>query len=330
MASYIGRRKFLATLGGAAVAWPLAARAQQATQVIGFLNAASLDGYRPMLAAFHRGLQGSGYVEGGNVAIEYRWADYQIDRLPALAADLVHRQVTVIVATTTPAAVAAKAATTTIPIVFEMGGDPIRLGLVANLNRPGGNVTGVTNLNAEVAPKRVELLHELVPTASVIALLVDPTDPGLAEPVSRASQAAAHALGLHLHVLNASSERDFEAVFSNLAQLRAGGLVIGPGALFAARSEQLAALAVRHAVPAVFENREFVAAGGLVGYTGSIDDAYRLVGVYAARILKGEKPGELLVQRSTKVEMFLNLKSARALGITVPLPLLGRADEVIE
>jgi putative tryptophan/tyrosine transport system substrate-binding protein len=330
MASYLGRRKFLATLGGAAAAWPLVARAQQATPVIGFLNAASLDGYRPMLAAFHRGLQGSGYVEGGNVAIEYRWADYQIDRLPALAADLVHRQVTVIAATTTPAAVAAKAATTTIPIAFEMGGDPIRLGLVANLRRPGGNVTGVTNLNAEISPKRVELLHELVPTASVIALLVDPTDPGLAEPVSRASQAAAHALGLHLHVLNASTERDFDAVFSNLTHLRAGGLIIGPGSLFAARSEQLAALAVRHAVPAVFENREFVAAGGLVGYTGSIVDAYRLVGVYAARILKGEKPGELPVQQSTKVEMFLNLKSARALGITVPLPLLGRADEVIE
>jgi putative tryptophan/tyrosine transport system substrate-binding protein len=211
-----------------------------------------------------------------------------------------------------------------------MGGDPIRLGLVANLNRPGGNVTGVTNLNAEVAPKRVELLHELVPTASVIALLVDPTDPGLAEPVSRASQAAAHTLGLHLHVLNASTERDFDAVFANLIQLRAGGLVIGPSALFAARNEQLAALAVRHAVPAVFETREFVAAGGLVGYTGSITDAYRLAGVYAARILKGEKPGELPVQRSTKVEMFLNLKSASALGITVPLPLLGRADEVIE
>ena len=330
MASYIERRKFLATLGGAAVAWPLVARAQQATPVIGFLNAASLDGYRLQLAAFHRGLQGSGYVEGGNVAIEYRWADNQTDRLPALAADLVHRQVTVIAATSTPAAVAAKAATTTIPIVFEMGGDPIRLGLVANLNRPGGNVTGVTNLNAEVAPKRVELLHELVPTASVIALLVDPTDPGLAEPVSRASQAAAHTLGLHLHVLNASTERDFDAVFANLIQLRAGGLVIGPDAFFAARSEQLAALAVRHAVPAVFENREFVAAGGLVGYTGSITDAYRLAGVYAARILKGEKPGELPVQRSTKVEMFLNLKSASALGITVPLPLLGRADEVIE
>ena len=330
MASHIGRRKFLATLGGA-VAWPLAVRAQQpAMPVIGFLNAASLDGYRLQLAAFHRGLQGSGYVEGGNVAIEYRWADNQIDRLPALAADLVHRQVTVIAATSTPGAVAAKAATTTIPIVFEMGGDPIRLGLVANLNRPGGNVTGVTNLNAEVAPKRVELLHELVPTASVIALLVDPTDPGLAEPVSRASQAAAHTLGLHLHVLNASTERDFDAVFANLIQWRAGGLVIGPSALFAARSEQLAALAVRHAVPAVFENREFVAAGGLVGYTGSIADAYHLVGVYAARILKGEKPGELPVQRSTKVEMFLNLKTATALGITVPLPLLGRADEVIE
>jgi putative ABC transport system substrate-binding protein len=327
----VKRRDFIRLLGGAAAAWPLAARGQQpAMPVIGFLNAASLDGYRPMVAAFRQGLQESGYVEGQNVAIEYRWADNQIDRLPALAADLLHRQVTVIAATTTAAAVAAKAATTTIPIVFEMGGDPIRLGVIASLNRPGGNVTGVTNLNAEVAPKRVELLHELVPTASVIALLINPTNPALAEPVSRASQAAAHTLGLHLHVLNASTERDFDAVFANLIQLRAGGLVIGPDAFFAARSEQLAALAVRHAVPAVFENREFVAAGGLVGYTGSIADAYRLAGVYVARILKGEKPGELPVQRSTKVEMFLNLKTATALGITVPLPLLGRADEVIE
>ena len=279
------RRDFITLLGGAS-AWPLTARAQQSGMpVIGFLNAASLDGYRPMVAAFGQGLQESGYVEGQNVAIEYRWADNQIDRLSALAADLVHRQVTVIAATTTAAAVVAKAATTTIPIVFEMGGDPIRLGVIASLNRPGGNVTGVTNLNAEVAPKRVELLHELVPTASVIALLINPTNPALAEPVSRASQAAAHTLGLHLHVLNASTERDFDAVFANLIQIRAGGLIISPDAFFAARSEQLAALAVRHAVPAVFENREFVAAGGLVGYTGSIADAYRLAGVYVARIL---------------------------------------------
>jgi putative ABC transport system substrate-binding protein len=324
------RREFITLVGGAA-AWPLAARAQQPMMpVIGFLNAASLDGFRPMVAAFHRGLQESGYVEGGNVAIEYRWADNQIDRLPALAADVVHRQVTMIAATSTPAALAAKGATQTIPIVFEMAGDPIRLGLVASLNRPGGNVTGVTNLDAEVAPKRVELLHELVPTASVIALLINPTDPALVEPVSRASQAAAHTLGLHLHVLNVSTERDFDAVFANLIQLRVGGLVISPDVLFTSRSEQLAMLSLRHAVPAIYQHRQFVASGGLASYSGSIPDAYRLAGVYAARILKGEKPGELPVQQSTKVEMFLNLKTARALGITVPLPLLGRADEVIE
>ena len=332
MAIHIGRREFITLIGGAAAAWPLAARAQQPQPmpVIGVLNSRASGDAPQLLAAFRQGLKDTGFIEGQNVRIEYRFAGNENERLPALAADLVHRQVTVIAATTTPAALAAKAATTTIPIVFEMGGDPIRLGLVVSLNRPGGNVTGVTNLNAEVAPKRVELLHELVPTASVIALLVNPTNPGLAEPVSRASQAAAHTLGLHLHVLNASTEHDFDAVFAKLIQLPAGGLVIGPDAFFAARSEQLAALAVRHAVPAVFENREFVAAGGLVGYTGSIADAYHLVGVYAARILKGEKPGELPVQRSTKVEMFLNLKTATALGITVPLPLLGRADEVIE
>ncbi len=258
------------------------------------------------------------------------WAEGRTDRLPAMVADLVQRQVTVIAATSTPAALAAKAATTTIPIVFETGGDPITLGLVASLSRPGGNVTGVTQLNVEVAPKRLELLHELVPTASVIALLINPTNPALAEPVSRASQAAAHALGLDLHVLNASTERDFDGVFASVIQLRAGGLVIGSDAFFTSRREQLAALAVRHAVPTVYENRGFVAAGGLASYSGSIADAYRLAGVYAARILKGEKPGELPVQQSTKVEMFLNLKTATALGITVPLPLLGRADEVIE
>jgi len=283
-----------------------------------------------MVAAFRQGLQEIGYVEGRTVAIEYRWAEGRTDRLPAMVADLVQRQVTVIAATSTPAALAAKAATTTIPIVFETGGDPITLGLVASLSRPGGNVTGVTQLNVEVAPKRLELLHELVPTARVIALLINPTNVALAEPVTRVSQAAAHALGLDLHVLNASTERDFDGVFASVIQLRAGGLVIGSDAFFTSRREQLAALAVRHAVPTVYENRGFVAAGGLASYSGSIADAYRLAGVYAARILKGEKPGELPVQQSTKVEMFLNLKTATALGITVPLPLLGRADEVIE
>jgi len=327
----VKRREFITLIGGAAVAWPLAARAQQsAIPVIGFLNGASLDGYRPMVAAFRRGLQESGYVEGQNVAIEYRWADDQIDRLPALAAELVQQKVTVIVAGGTPAALAAKAATPTIPIVFEIGGDPIRLGLVASLNRPGGNVTGATQLTTEVAPKRVELLHELVPSASVIALLINPTVRAIAEPVSRTSQAAAHTLGLDLHVLNATTERDLDAVFANLIQLRAGGLVIGSGAFFATRSEQLAALAVRHAVPAVSFVRRFVAAGGLASYSGNVSDTYRLAGVNTGRILKGEKPGELPVQQTTKVEMFLNLRTAKALGITVPLPLLGRADEVIE
>jgi putative ABC transport system substrate-binding protein len=324
------RRQFITLLGGAGV-WPVVVRAQQPVMpVIGFLNVASSDGYRSMVTAFRQGLQESGYVEGRNVAIEFRWAEGRSDRLPALAADLVHRQLTVIAATSTPAALAAKAATTTIPIVFETGGDPITLGLVANLNRPGGNVTGVTQLNTEVAPKRLELLHELVPTARAIALLVNPTSPGLTEFVLRASQAAAQTLGLNLHVINASTESDFDGVFANVIRLRAGGLVIGADPFFTSRQEQLAALALHHAVPTVYEYHEFVAAGGLASYSGSITDAYRLAGVYAARILKGEKPGELPVQQATKFEMFLNLKTAKALGITVPLPLLGRADEVIE
>jgi putative ABC transport system substrate-binding protein len=330
MASHIERRKFLATLGGAA-AWPLAARAQQPPMpVIGFLNQASADGYRPMVAAFRQGLQEIGYVEGQNVAIEYRWAEGRRDRLPAMVADLVQRQVTVIAATTTPAALAAKAATTTIPIVFEVGGDPVRLGLVANLNRPGGNVTGVTQLSSVVAPKRLELLHELVPTARVVAFLVNPADPAVAEQQVRDSQAAAHTLGLNLHVLNASTESDFDGVFVNVIQLRAGGLVIAGHAFFTARSEQLAALALRHAVPTVYTSRRFVAAGGLMSYGGSITDSYRLAGVYTGRILKGEKPADLPVQQGTKVELYINLKTAKALGITVPLPLSGRADEVIE
>jgi putative ABC transport system substrate-binding protein len=283
-----------------------------------------------MMAAFRQGLQESGYVEGQNVAIEYRWAEGHNDKLPAMAADLVRRKVAVIAGTSTTGALAAKAATTTIPIVFETGADPVRLGLVASLNRPGGNITGVTQLGVEIVPKRLELLHELVPAAKVVALLVNPTDPALAESASRAALATAPALGLELHILNASSESDFDAVFVSLKELQAGGLVIAPDVLFTSYSRQLAALAVRHETPAIYEYREFVAAGGLASYAGSIIDAYRLAGVYTGRILKGEKPAALPVQQSTKVELIINLKTAKALGITVPLTLLGRADEVIE
>ena len=247
------RRQFIALLGGAAAAWPLAARAQQpAMPVIGFLSIASAKGYAPQLSAFLKGLSETGYVDGRNVAIEYRWAEGRTDRLPAMVADLVRRQVAVIAATSTPAALAAKAATTTIPIVFEMAGDPVRLGLVASLDRPGGNVTGVTNLNIEIAPKRLQLLHEFVPTASVMALLVNPANPTVAETQSREVQSAARTLGLELHVLNASTERDFDAVFANLIQLRVGGLVIGADPFFTSRSKQLGELTVRHAVPAIY------------------------------------------------------------------------------
>jgi len=332
MAFDIGRRKFVAALGGATVGWPLAARAQQpALPVVGFINAESPQGYARPLAAFLKGLGETGYVEGHNVAIEYRWAEGRIDRLPAMAADLVHRQVAVIAATSTPAALAAKAATTTIPIVFEAGGDPVQLGFVASLNRPSGNLTGVTQMNQEVTPKRLELLHELLPSARVVALLVNPADPALAEPQTKDSLSAAHTLGLELHVLNASTEHDFDDVFAKLNQLRAGGLVIATDAFFTSRSgEQLAALAVRHAVPAVYKGREFAAAGGLMSYGSDIADSYRLAGNYISRILKGDKPADLPVQRATKVELIINLKTAKSLGITFPLTLLGRADEVIE
>jgi putative tryptophan/tyrosine transport system substrate-binding protein len=324
------RREFITLLGGAAVTWPLAARAQQpAMPVIGFLNGASPEGYVPLVAAFRQGLKEAGYVEDRNVAIEYRWAEGQYDRLPELAADLVRRQVSVIAATSTPANLIAKAATSTIPIVFTTGGDPVQLGLVASLSRPGGNVTGVTNLNVEVVPKKLELLHELVPTATIIALLVNPTN-HLAATESRGLEAAASTLGLQLHILRASSERDFDTVFKVLTQLRPGGLIIGADAFFVSRSEQLAALTVRQAVPTIFENRPFAAAGGLMSYGGSTTDNYRLAGIYTGRILKGEKPADLPVVQSSKVELIINLNTAKTLGITVPLPLLGRADEVIE
>jgi putative ABC transport system substrate-binding protein len=327
------RRAFIAGIGGAATAAMLrAARAQQPPMpVIGFVNVASPQSYAGQLAAFLKGLGETGYVDGHSVAIEYRWAEGQSDRLPAMLADLVHRQVAVIAATSTPAALAAKAATTAIPIVFETGGDPIRLGLVASLNRPGGNVTGVTQTNVEVAPKRLQLLHELVPAATSIALLVNPTNPSLAEPTTKELKAAARTLGLELHVLNASTEREFEAVFATLVQLGAGGLVIGPDPFFISREEKLAELALRHVVPAVFEGRVFAAAGGLISYGGSVADSYRLAGIYTGRILKGDKPADLPVQQATtKVELVINLKTAKALGIDVPNTLIGRADEVIE
>ena len=325
------RREFISLVGRTVVVWPLAARAQQPTMpVVGFLNPASAQNYARQLAAFLKGLHEAGYTEGQNVAIEYRWAEDQIDRLPALAADLVRRQVTVIAATTTPAALAAKAATTTIPIVFEGGLDPVRVGLVTRLDRPGGNVTGVTQLGVEVSAKRLELLRELLPTARVMALLVNPADPDVAKVTVSEVQAAARAFGLELHVLNASSESDLDGVFAKLNQLKANGLVIGGGSFFVSYSEQLAALTVRHALPAVYEFRDFAVAGGLLSYGADLADAYRLTGVYTGRILKGDKPADLPVQQATKVQLYINLKTAKALGITVPIPLSGRADELIE
>ena len=326
------RREFIALLGGATVAWPLAARAQQPTlPVVGFLGGDSPDLYADLLRAFRQGLKETGYVEGQNLVIEYLWAEGHNDRLSAFATDLVRRQVAVIVATTTPSVLAAKEATAAIPIVFFVAGDPVELGLVARLNRPGGNLTGVTTLTLEVASKWLELLHELMPTTSAFALLINPTSPALAEVQSRDLQAAARNLGLQVHLVEAaSSDRDFEAAFTRLAQLRSGGLVISSDSYFYTRSEQLAALARRYAVPAICGFREFAMAGGLMSYGASIPDAHRLIGVYTGRVLKGEKPADLPVQQATKVELIINLKTARALGLTVPLPLLGRADEVIE
>jgi putative tryptophan/tyrosine transport system substrate-binding protein len=329
MALGIGRREFVVALGSAA-AWPLAASAQQpAMPVVGFLGTRASGDDPQLLMEFRQGLKEAGYVEGQNVAMEYRFAENQYDRLPALAADLVQRQVAVIVANGR-AAQAAKEATATIPIAFVAGFDPVEVGLVASMNRPGGNITGVSILDVGLGPKRLQLLHDLVPTAKVIAVLVNPTDPTRAATTSQELQAAAGTLGLQLHVLHASTDRDFDTVFASLIELRVGGLVIGGEPFFNSRSEQLGALTLRHAVPAIYQLREFATAGGLVSYGASLTDAYRLVGVYTGQILKGAKAADLPVQQATKVELIINLKTAKAFGITVPNSLSGRADQVIE
>jgi putative tryptophan/tyrosine transport system substrate-binding protein len=276
------------------------------------------------------GLEGNRLCRWAKCSDRIRWAEGQNDLLPAMAADLVRRQVAVIVATSAPAALAAKAATATIPIVFETGADPVGLGLVASLSQPGGNITGVTQTNVEMAPKRLQLLYEVIPAAKVMGLLVNPTDGVLAESYTKEVQAAARSLGLELHVLNASSERDLDGVFARLSHIQVKGLVISGGAFLTSHSEQLAVFAIRHAMPTIFQSREFAVAGGLLSYGAAITEAYRLAGSYAGRILKGEKPANLPVQQATKVAMYINLKTAKALGIALPVPLLGRADEVIE
>jgi putative ABC transport system substrate-binding protein len=325
------RREFITLLGGAAAAWPLAARAQQPTlPVIGWLNSGTAAGYVDRMATFREGLNEAGYTEGRNVAIEYRWAEIHIDRLPALAADLAHRQVSVIAATGSPAAaLAAKSATTLIPIVFETGADPVQIGLVASLNRPGGNITGVTNFSAELGAKRLGLLRELVPSATVLAILVNPTRPGGDAQLAQ-EQEAAHALGLSVHILKATSDRDFDAVFQNLVELKAGALVISTDALFNDRRDQIVALARRYSVPTIYEFRQSVVAGGLMSYGAGDLDSYHQAGILVGRILKGEKPADLPVLQPTKFELVINMKTAKALGITIPPGVLAITDEVIE
>ena len=324
------RRDFIAGAAGLGAAWPLAVRAQQPTiPVIGLLGSATAREWAPSVAAFLRGLSEAGFAEGRDVAIEYRWAENQYDRLPSLAAELVHRQASVITALTTPSAIAAKAATTTIPIVFTTIADPVQIGLVASLNRPGGNLTGVTFLNVEIVPKMLELMHEVVPTATTMAALVNPANPN-ANTWSASLEVAARTLGLELNVLKASTEDDIDRTFATLIPLRVGGLVIVNDIFLITREQQLASLALRHRMPTIFQTRASVVAGGLMSYAGSAPDAYRQAGVYTGRVLKGEKPVDLPVQRSAKVELIINLNTAKMLGLTFPITLLGRADEVIE
>jgi putative ABC transport system substrate-binding protein len=327
----IRRREFITLLGSAA-AWPLAARAQQqALPVVGFLNGGSAWESANFARAFFEGLIETGYIEGRNVFIEYRWAEGHYDRLPTLAANLVRRHVTVIAAIGgPPQALAAKATNTTIPIVFQVGADPVAMGLVASLNRPGGNLTGVTSLNLEVGPKRLELMHELLPTVTKVALLVNPSNPTNTDAETKALQATANTLGLQLIVLNASTDRDLDEVFALLRERQFGGVVIGPDPFLQSRTEQIVAQANRRTVPVVTPYREFPLAGGLMSYGGDIAESWRQAGVYTGRVLKGERPADLPVQQVTKVDFVINLKTAKALGLTVPLTLRVRADEVIE
>jgi len=324
----VKRREFITLLGGAA-AWPLAARTQQsAMPVVGFLNSGTPEGLAHLTSAFRQGLNEAGYVEGRNVTIEYRWAEGQYDRLPALAADLV-RQVTVLAATTTPAALAAKRTTSTIPIVFTIGADPIAIGLVDSLSRPSGNVTGVNNYLSDLGSKRLELLRELVPNAAVIGVLVNPNFPD-AESQSKDLREAARKLGQQVHVVNANSENDFERAFATFVQLQARVLLVTVDPLFNSRREQLVALAARHKIPTMYFGREFVLAGGLMSYAANLADGYRQAGIYVGRILKGARPADLPVVQPTKFDLVLNLKTAKALGLTVPMIMQMTADEVIE
>jgi len=324
------RRDFIKLIGGTAAAWPLAVRAQQTTPVVGFMSARSPAEAASDLAAFRHGLGQTGYFEGKNVTIEYRWAEGHYDRLPAMAAELVARQVAVIAAVGgEPSGLAAKAATTTIPIVCSLGGDAVKAGLVTQLNRPGGNITGVTILGVEIAPKRLELAHQLVPAASTLAALINSKFPlGLAE--ARDMQAAAHSLGLQITVLDASNESEIETVFANLAQQKIAGLIINTDPFLLGQRRQIVQLAARHNVPAVYFLREFVDAGGLMSYGPSVSNSYRQVGIYVGRVLKGEKVGELPVVQPTKFDLVINLRTARNLGLEIPTNLLVAADEVIE